>query len=515
MKYLFAVFLVLICCVRTANATSYSMDVYGGWVNVATDFIVQKNVNFRPTDLYLDKTVYVDNAGVIDTNIHLCDGCKLFLRNAGVVNADVFTANNAHVVQVVHTTDDIHAIAINEDYDIMIDGANGILLTDVFDIRGPLTDKIIVRDSVVAVNDVPWADLNVLELQGDVVFLVDDLVGLYGVPLMDNVAEDVVVSFHVKNSDSLYADVGYLDDGKLYVKRVRETDYEKIFGRDNEIGKFLNDLRVDNADDLLLEQMDAAENINSLHKIINKSVRFNPDVLHDVIRTVGADADVYDIPGKAISVSPIFVMSDNFYTVGGALNLSGMVSDNIFVQLRIHVGEVMYKSDVDEFDGVYLGGQFNAKYSFDSGAFVRMMMDLTRFDFNIGNVLYDSEKIKNPGAISLINRTDVGWDFKIKECGYFAPFLGLVNEVISIEDDVNYRLGLRGGFDAGVEINMLGIRYDYGIRMMADTMHTTSVMGRVGFWSEYDAAGGDIGLGVIWGTDTISYKISIGGNFRF
>ena len=76
-------------------------------------------------------------------------------------------------------------------------------------------------------------------------------------------------------------------------------------------------------------------------------------------------------------------------------------------------------------------------------------------------------------------------------------------------------LSIRGGAEMLYTHEMLGIRYDYGARLVASSYDGfyLSVLG--GFWSQMDLVGGNIELSAIRIDDRFSYKVSLGANIKF
>ena len=508
---LFPVVLCLWClCIFGAVADSFMGDEFSARVHIATDSVVYENVLFRPGLVNVNDTIDFINNGRVYTTFSICDGCEIFIHNRGEFTADFVLGNNSKVVQVVSGADEWNPIDADEKYTLMIDGADGLNLGNGF--NGDALNNIIVKDSVLDISDVILMGGVNIDLRGDIVLVADDLTGLYDVPIIANVSGDGRVRVVNKNPDILYSDVVFLFDNKLFVSRVRETDYAKIF--DNDLGVFLNNLRGQNSGNRLLRALDVATDMDSINDIMARSVRMNPEFLLRPVRMLG-EFNKFTTGGRTgIGADFDFVFSDDFYSYGVGAGFVGSV-DGVNVGLRLYVGDMEYESDLDSFRGVYYGLGFGADYLMKNNLFVRGMANVMRFDFDMGDVFYNDEVINNPSVAYVGGVADFGYRHEFADSFYIAPFVGLgtVGTVVADVSDINIRV--RVGMEAGYSFKMLGLSYDYGVGINANSDNEIMMNATVGFWSVYDGAGANAGFAVSRMFDICSYKISIGGRVWF
>ncbi|MBO5946584.1 MAG: autotransporter outer membrane beta-barrel domain-containing protein [Alphaproteobacteria bacterium] len=506
-----SVVLCLWCtCMFGAVADSFMGDEFSAVVNLTMDSVVYENVLFQPGGVNVDDNIDFINNGRVHSTFSVCDGCEIFIYNRGDFVADFDLGNNARVVQVVSNATEWNPIETDVKYTLVIDGVKNFGTNGVF--NGGALENVILKDSVLRMSDIDFVDGTQVYLRGDIVFIVDDLSGLYDGPIMDNVSGDGRVRIQNNSANPLYADVGYLLDGQLFVKRVRETDYRKIFN--NDMGVFLNGLRDKNSDDGLLRALDVATDMDSIHDIMARSVRMNRDLLLRSVRVLGEfnkfSSDIRTGVGANFDV----VFSDNFYSYDVGARFEGDF-DRLRIGLGLHFGNVEYESDLDVFNGVYYGLNLGVDYLMKNNLFMRGMANVLRVDFDMGDVFYNGEIINNPSAVYVGGVADFGYRCEFADSFYVAPFAGLdvVGTVVADISDIDVRG--RAGADAGYVYQMLGISYDYGVGININSDNEIMANARVGVWSEHDGAGANIGFAVSHMFDIYSYKISIGGRVWF
>ena len=510
MKLFPAVLFLWCTCMSGAIADSFMGDEFSAVVNITTDSVVYENVLFRPGLVNVDDTVDFINNGRVYTTFSICDGCQMLIYNRGDFVADFIMGDNARVVQVVSDATEWMPMETDVKYTLMIDGVKNLGTHDDFD--SDSLENVILKDAMLNLSDVGFIDGINVHLRGDVVFVVDDLSGLYDVPIMDNVSGDGRVRFVVENANPLYADVAYFVDNQLFVKRVRETDYKKIF--DNDMGLFLNGLRSQNSDDGLLRALDAAPDMNSIHGIMARSVRMNPNLLLKPVRVLGGFDKFGGGIRTGIGVNLGAVFSDDFYSYGVDARFVGNF-DRIKFGIGLCAGDMEYESDLDGFNGVYYGLNVSTDYLMENNLFVRGAANVMRFDFDMGDVFYENAIINNPSVVYAGGVVDFGYRRNFFDSFYVAPFVGLdvVGTVAADISDVDIRG--RVGVDAGYTYQMLGIGYDYGVGINANSDNEKMVNAHAGFLSDYDGFGADIAVAVVQMFDVYSYKISVGGRVWF
>lgn len=276
----------------------------------------------------------------------------------------------------------------------------------------------------------------------------------------------------------------------------------------------MNNLRGQNAGNRLLRALDVATDIYAINGIMARSVRMNPEFLLRPVRMLGEFNKFMTGGRTGIDVDFDAVFSDDFYSYGAGVGVVGSV-DGVNVGLRLYVGDMEYESDLDSFRGVYYGVHFGADYLMKNNLFVRGMANVMRFDFDMGDVFYNDEIINNPSAIYVGGVADFGYRHKFSDLFYVAPFVGVDTAGTIIADVSDVDIRGRVGINVDYSFQMLGLSYDYGVGINANSDNEIMMNATVGFWSEYDGAGANVDLTVSRMFGVWSYKMSIGGKLWF
>lgn len=504
MKVFLTFFTVCLLWVATACADSFIGDVFGQSIDVDSDVVVYENIYFKPSYVNVSRTVDFINNGNVDTEFRLCAGCNLYVRNRGDFTASFLLGADAEVIQVVSNVGEFNPIFSDTEYTLMFDGFDGSSLD------GDLTGNVVLKNSVMELDALSYSES--VELIGDNVLVVDDASGLNGCMLLGNVSGDGRVRIEANSTDRLYAYVGFIDEGKLFVRYQRETDYEKVFK--NDVGAFLNNLRRQNPDDGLLYAMDATADMTELKQVMGKSVRLNPDVLRDVGQVMRLFyRNSWDWT-YGFRTTADFIYSDDFYFYG----VGGRVNAYLFgvdLSVAVHGGKIEYKSDFDEFDGRYYGINLGAKYQMVNNLFLRGMLDFSRIDVNVGDVFYDDKVIDNPSVLYFGGGFDFGYKYGLGDSFYLSPYAGVDITSDGVEHCAGVDYAVRVGGDMEYSYEVLGIKYNYALGAIANTDNKIMATARVGFWSDYDGAGADINLATLRLNDVWSYQVSIGARISF
>ncbi len=507
--------LILLCHLFLPSfvfAGDYRFDVSGGDVILSDDSLIYTGVAFEPLSVRTTETLQIDNYGTINSEFFVCDGCDLYIKNVGEFKADINLGTNSSLIQVVNNSNDMNALSFSGDFDVLVENDSMITLGEVVNFANR-ADKIILKDSVLKIDGVIGL-YKTIELRGKVDLVADDLTQFYGTPVLTNITGDGSVRIINNNPDVLYADVGFINDGTLYVKRVRETDYVKIFKDDT--GKFLNELRVVNPNDSLFDVLDCASDMVSLRYAMEKSVRFNPEILVRSLNVLHMfDRLETNTSENALSFSPFVIWSNDFNLYGLNVGLSGRVMTGLDVWGGLRVGVLEYDSDLDAFSGQVWGANFGAKYTMKNNLFVRANLGADVMNVDVGNVLYDDVIYMNPHSMSGALSIDFGYGYSLQHNFYFEPFVGIKSDWWYVENVSEFNTDVIVGLGAGYSYSMLGLHYDYFIRGIAMANGDVGVSGRVGVWSEFDAFGGDVEISAVQMYGAMNYKIAFNARVWF
>lgn len=485
-------------------------DVTGGDKYLNSDLVIQTGEKYMPDSLIVMGDAKIQNNGLFETNVFVGDGVRLYLENHAVVNSGFNLGNDARIIQVIKDNADMVGVKFNVGYDVLVDGADGLALGSVLEFATD-ADVLHLRDSVLDINDVVGTISRNIEISGDVVLRANDFSRFYNVPFLENASGVGTVRLYGGTGDPLFADVVRFDDNKLYFGRVRETDYVKIFNDGR--GVFLNNLRVNNPNDGLLGAMDMADSMDALRHIMMRSVRFNPGLLRDVIGVVNSvNMMGYNFDtGAGANV----IVADDFNSYGLNFSVYENLTDNFAGMVSLRIGNIEYENWLDKFDGNYFGGDVAFWWDLSDKIWVRAIGGLTYGVFDTGRVFYDDKILNSPDVLAGFLYTDFGYDFDLFDMLKLRLWGGVENNLYVVSGVDYSDRALRGGMSVGCSVDMMGIRYDYNVGLDANTDSKIGVFGRIGFWSDMDAIGGDATAGVMRMFDMLAYKVALNVRWMF
>jgi hypothetical protein len=484
-------------------------DVYSGNVFIDSDFVVGAGAVFKPDALYISNSVNILNNGLFDTDIYLCDGCDVYIRNKGDFTASMNGGGRAY--QLVVGRDDMNPIDIASEYFLLVQGGNHLLLDDIYGVAGT-ADKIIIRDSVIDLSAIDAPKNYVLELDGSIVLYQGGLVDIFSGPVLHNVTgdADIVLVTDIKNP--LFVNVAYIDDDALYVRQVRETDYVKVLGTG--IGDYLNDVRVEGSGDKLLGMLDSVTDMHALYDVMGMSARLNPDKLLESVRIIGAmdDFSMFFQSGGGVQASVITSNDFDAYDFSGVI---GLKIGDVKFGVGARFGELYYLSDVDEFDGLYYGINLYADYVLHGDMFVRGLVGVNNFEFDIGDVFYRNQRINNPNVLLGNMLVDYGIKYRVWDHINVTPFVGVDMNFYRLGNICDFDFGMRTGIGVGYAYQMHAINYDYKMNVVLNTLGESGVQFDASFWSVYDNAGGNIGASILRAMGVTTYELTVGARIYF
>lgn len=516
---------LFLCCISFINAVC-AADIYSDIADSGVpevfdeyDYFIAPNTNVFPSKLIIDiesgKNVVIENHGLFQPDeLNVCENCNVFFENYNQVNIDAVVLNSgAQVFQIISNSDNMNSLNINADYTTLVQGINNLSLADIVDFSDN-NSKIVLNDVTLNIDKMPVGRSKSITLGNNVTLVISD--SAYGDTsiVLDDVVATSAVRFVSDSSDVMFVNVGFVQDGKLTIERVRETDYSIIF--DDNVGNFINSLRDNGKNDKLMLALDSAPDKDSLYSVMYDSVLFNPSVLLRPLQIVNAIDMQSKFFGFASSASAdVFgVMSDDFILYGTDINLFGAFREKFRFNFGAQISGLDYASDIDDFSGNIYGVNLGAGWLFDNNIFVDVNAALSIATFDISSVMYDDKLQDAPDALFGYFVSDVG--YMIKNDSYmFAPVAGLAVQAYDLSGYKYSDYMMRVGVVSEYKYVVSDLEYVYGASVIADSCGTLSVSGKVGFVSPTDKIGGDIGLSIIRAYDSLSYKAFIDAKIMF
>ena len=198
--------------------------------------------------------------------------------------------------------------------------------------------------------------------------------------------------------------------------------------------------------------------------------------------------------------------------MAGSVNVNHTFGNWVF-GLSGHIGNFFVSDDLDEYGGNFIGGLLNAKWS-DESVWIDSGLGYSYARFDTDEIFTGTGVTNNPNSQSIYLSSNIGTDFYMDDF-YFSPFIGagMEQNKVSFQSENNF-YGQMGG-RAGIKIDVMGLRYDYGIFATAGTDSFYSIGAKIGAWSIMDAAGVDLEATINKFDFGNAYKFSANIKFNF
>ena len=500
-----------------AAATMYiDQNLISSFYNISDDTIVADSVIVDVDNINISNFISLENYGYIEGAINVGYGCAVRIKNAGEMNTTFNVAPGANIVQVINDNADVNKIGGATGHEINVENADRISWGALRDIssdaaRISFTNSGLVLDEIGAGAGI---ERPILSLNGNITLYVnaDDIIS--GAPLLDNIYSDGMINLDVSNANTMFLFTANVRDNALYVDIVRDTDYSKILN--NNVGEFLDELRIMRPDDNLLNELDAASDMSELNDIMSRSVRLNPIKLMDAIRMFNAFEISMPIGvRKGLDFSPMFIAFDDFYIGGVTLGAAYTFENGFSVGLSGYAARMDYASDTDVYKSVLYGGNVHIDY-FYNNLFVRTIAGATVAAFNTDMVFDGTNVVEQPNGVSAYGGVDAGIVLNYGDDFSVSPFVRLAFDYANILGFTDTRAIAAIGTDIILATGGYDVKYDYGFRASVDTCGQIYAAVRANILSVADNAGGMFSVGAVY-DDTFGagYKIQIGANLVF
>lgn len=477
---------------------------------VIADSVVVDNLN-------VVNSAVITNNGVINGNIDVCKGCDLYIKNAGIINAEFGLPETSNIIQLIQNNSDINPIGAN-DFSVLVENADKVSWFGIQNISAG-ADKIILHNSGLELtgnrprvaNAIKVPDI---ELHGDVTIYLDENFVIPDSPILTNISGDGVVRIEAESNNSLYRFHSYILDNSLYVDVVRDTDYFKILK--NDTGKFLNYLRVENPNDKLLSSLDNAASIAEINEIISASVRLNPINLMNSVRIFDAFIlNEKEISEDMFSIAPLGVFGDSFSAFGMRLNAAFELINDLNFGLNIYTASFNNSDKYENYKSAVYGGNVHIAY-FKDDVFIKGKVGGTIANFDIENIFVDGKIVEYPSGFSFYSSADFGHKLDLKSNFIIAPFVRAVYDGAKI---VNTSIGdLYAGVGADIvfEEKDYDFSYKYSANLVVYTNQQIDAYVDIDVRSLADRAGGSFSVGIVrMAEGSVGYKIKLSANFDF
>ena len=517
MKNLVSVLLIFVMLSGSANALDLlGNTIIGGNYNVSEDVTVHNGVSFEAHDINILDSLRISNFGEIHGGITVGSNRTLELENAGVFDANVSLQSGARLIQVISSNATLTDIGLVANYDVVVRNVDGIRLDQVLMVADGANTITFDSSTLSAGNMVGFSPLNDIRLSGDIILRFDNVTNA-NLLLFHNVSGDGVVHVDSYALDKLHVFETYKINQDIFVRLTRSTDYARILN--NDMGRFLNNLRASGMDNKLFSKLDIAETMDELSNILSHSVRTNPIKLMQPISLLYSYKSLESMhidDFTVFGVEPIMIYSSDVFMGGIRPNISLNATDDLHLKLSGYVLDIDYADDINEYAGMSFGIDADVQYNVPDNDFVRMHVGIGKSYFDIGPVFAENKVVNNPDGISAYAITEFGHRFNIWGGYKLSPFVAAGAEYIVISNTKDTNIYGIGGSDIGYEYEFDGLRYNYSGRFIVRTDGTYGCGFNLSIWSIIDAAGADVHIGTIYNDDFgMSFNAMLNGRFRF
>jgi len=479
------------------------------------DTIIEPGGSFVDGTIYIQNSLNIINNGQITSALNVCNNCNVFIENTGVYAATATLGTNATITQVIKNAADVTTLTnIGEgNYGVLIQDTANTLNWNTIKNTTIGANKFVFDNAKLEIASIE--SISNVGINNNVFVYTHDVINTDTL-LFSNVSGDGVVYVISDNLDVMYELETYKVTNSIFVRTVRSGDYGRILN--NGAGRFLNQLRIDLPEDKLLNKMDKAKTMSELKHIMSRSVRLNPIKLLQPIKTLYAHKmlETMHIDDDTVfGFMPFGVFSDDMFLSGAGPRINTKISDDLHLTISGYVADLEYADEINEYTGASYGIGLDIVDNLSSDNFVRVYGDASFSHFNTGPIFNGHETKKDPNGFSGYMAGEFGHKFDVDEY-YVTPFIMVGSEYTEVLNDNVLDTYVGAGANAGFDLEIDGLRYDYMARGIVRSDGGFGVSVNVSVCSALDAAGADFGVGVFYDNVLgMSYRTSINGKFSF
>lgn len=306
----------------------------------------------------------------------------------------------------------------------------------------------------------------------------------------------------------------YEDVDAVFIRLVRETDYEKVFNDSR--GQFIENLRKKHPDDKMISALDSAKGLGKIESIMKSAYHFNPMVLMNPIKTINRSFMLDMIPDEEVfgaGVKTGYIMSGKIKDFYGDIYVSGKYED-LYLNIGIDLNKYSYTDSFNEFDGFSYGANIHARQYFNN-VWLDGLIGIKKALFYVDDVYVKGNVKNNPDGISEYGRLSVGYNYNFSDDILISPFMGAMfqrSEILDVsDDDINLLLGTNVKYNFSID----GIKYEYIAMIASDEDTNWHIGANIGFISLVDDAGASFGIDAFKDEFDINYKLSLKAKMQF
>ena len=496
-------------------AAGFGAGAFCADYNFENDTVISANTSYTNDDtIYITRSLTIENHGLVSGTVNVDNGCNVRIENTNVFNASINLGTSATVTQIIRTSGDITTLGINVPYNVLITESDDALnWNDVLSNTSAATQYNLENAKLHMTSIVSADNVNV---SGRVIVYTDAMPST-DVALFTNYSGLGMVTVVSSDLDGLYLVEPYMVGSDMYVRAARSNDYARVLN--NDMGDFLNSLRVSDPNNPLLIQLDSANNMDDFNRIMNKSVKLHPIKMMQSLKTMYSHKmleTMHIAANDGIGIMPMTMFSDDVFVMGVEPYLNMNFLDGLHMKISANLSSLKYSDDINSYSAMSYGVGADIIYDLPSNNFARAYGGLNLSSFDAGLVFDGKSATEKPRGLSGFVAGEFGHRFDFNENYYMSPFVMLGGDYAAIlhSDDLDYYAGIGGDFGFNFEFD--SFRYDYIARGLLRSDGGIGGELNVSIWSMMDSAGAGLRGGIFY--DDVfgaSYHVALDAKFNF
>lgn len=500
------------CVFGTASAEYITSNIAGDILYIAEDTIISPDVSMDFNAINIVAPLYLQNQGRIFGDIIICDNCRTYIRNSGTIYGDIHVGNDANLIQVITSADDITPLNVFYPHELLIYRAKDMDWNNITESAYNISTITIVDSVIYLSPEMRLAMRNEypsIEIMGENEIHLGTIVE--ELPILHNISGDGKITLYVDNLNPLYVAQAVIRDGNMYADIVRETDYLKILGADT--GMFLNNLRTQNPSDKLLQKLDAAPDMPEINHILNKSMRINTRRLNYPLKTLSRHMRTNNSGAQPLHAQPFVIFGSNISAYGARAGITLHPSSALRLSINANATTMGFSDGIDDFSGNAIGMNMAALYSHDK-IYTHMNIGASKAYLETPILKTHNGTGRNPRGSNAYADIDFGRRLNVNPNMGVTPFVGLSGEYTYVLN-TDYDLATRFGIIAEYKYTATELEYAFGVRIATDTLNVNYIDTYIDIISPDDGFTFRSALGQLHDEMDVSYSITASLIFNF
>ncbi|MDE5615862.1 MAG: autotransporter domain-containing protein [Alphaproteobacteria bacterium] len=513
-------YIITMCIMQVTSPAMvdyFEHDMHSDVFNIIDNTVIGDDAWLDFSQVNIAASSYIQNNGFISGDIFIGEGLDVYFKNSGHIDGEIQLGPNAHLTQIITSNQNITAINVDGNYDIVIYKANNLQWSDMQQISAT-ADKIVLVDSQIIMSPETIFRMRGIPVPIELIGSNNLYIKLenfdFNTPVLWRVTGNGTLHLHADNISPLYALQSVIRNGDLYADLIRETDYFKILG--TETGNFLNSIRTINPNDNLLLKLDRATDMSQLYNIMNKSMRLNTGRLARPVQTFNRHIDILRLSNdmsQPFYFAPFGVLGNNISAYGLRVGININATNTTQISVAANAANMTFSDGIDDYSANLVGGDITFRYN-DKHIFADLNTTFTAAQMITPALQYGAAMTNNPTGLAGAVRLDLGPRFSFGNNFSITPTIGMVAEYASVLRS-DSGLSARGGLSARFIHQTGDLKYIYQARFVANNRNAIQASAHLSMAAPDDDVTVSGGIGLLQDEMGMSYNISASIVFNF